>query len=138
MTHVPPPKRRYRWGNSHASWCPQRGMDIWLRIILEGARNGTLLKDFTGSTARYDQDIIGWSNVIVGVIYLLLAYAIEKLKNFQLEEAPRYKEFFNLVGRKRGRGGNSFLPNSLFFPPRPSGLALCRAKRGNQSGFCSK
>ena len=62
------------------------------------ANDGTLLKYFTGSTVNYDQDIVGWSNVIVGVIYLVFAYAIEKLKNIGLKEAQKYKEFFNLVG----------------------------------------
>jgi len=59
---------------------------------------GTLLKDFIGSSANFDKSIIDWSNVIVGMIYLVLAYVIEKLKNIGLEEAPKYKELFNLVG----------------------------------------
>jgi hypothetical protein len=60
--------------------------------------DGTLLKDLIKSTAGYNRDIIGWSSVIVGVIYLVFAYVIEKLKNIGLEEAPKYKEFFDLVG----------------------------------------
>lgn len=74
------------------------GAGIVFFSLLRLAIDGTLLKDFTGSTAVYDRDIIGWSNVIVGVIYLVFAYVIEKLKNIGLEEAPKYKEFFNLVG----------------------------------------
>jgi hypothetical protein len=74
------------------------GASIVFFSLLRLSIDGTLLKDFTGSTAIHDQDIIGWSNVIVGVIYLVFAYVVEKLKNLQLEEAPKYKEFFNLVG----------------------------------------
>lgn len=41
--------------------------------------------------------------------------------------------------RKRGRGGDSFRPNPLSFPPRPSvPFWFCRAKRDNHSGFCLK
>jgi len=74
------------------------GAGIVFFSLLRLAIDGTLLKDFTDSTAVHDQDIIGWSNVIVGVIFLVFAYVVEKLKNLQLEEAPKYKEFFNLVG----------------------------------------
>jgi uncharacterized membrane protein len=62
------------------------------------AIGGKLLEDFIGSTAKYDQNIVGWSNVIVGTIYLIIGWAVEKLKNFQLEVASKYKNLFNLVG----------------------------------------
>ncbi len=74
------------------------GAGIIFFSLLRLAIDGTLLKDFTRSTASYDRDIVGWSNVIVGVIYLVFAYVVEKLKKLQLEEAPKYKEFFNLFG----------------------------------------
>lgn len=60
--------------------------------------DGVLLKKLIGSVARYNIDVVAWSNLIIGVIYLAIAYAIEKLKNIKLEKALRYKEFFNLVG----------------------------------------
>lgn len=65
-----------------------------LRLSIDGA----LLRDLTQSPARHDYDIIGWSNVIAGGIYLLIGWSLKKLKNFQLEEASKYKEFFNLIG----------------------------------------
>lgn len=74
------------------------GAGIVFFSLLRLAIDGTLLKDFTGSTAYYDRDIIGWSNVIVGVIYLLIGWGIEKLKFLQLEVAPKFKELFNFVG----------------------------------------
>ncbi len=79
---------------------------FWLAI------GGTLLQDlqdFTGITVLRCPDIIGWSCVIVGVIYLVLAYALEKLKNLQLEEAPKFKGLFNLIAPFSVLGGIFFL-----------------------------
>ena len=58
---------------------------------------GTLLRDLTGST-EYNRSIIGWSKVSVGVIYLLLAWGIEKLRNLKIVQGLKYKELFNFVG----------------------------------------
>ncbi|HNY36085.1 MAG TPA: hypothetical protein PLD14_00535 [Candidatus Pacearchaeota archaeon] len=74
------------------------GAGIVFFSLFRLAINGTLLKDFTGNMTINDHNIIGWSNIVVGLIYLVFAYIVEKLKNIQLEEAPKYKEFFNLVG----------------------------------------
>ncbi|PKL36963.1 hypothetical protein CVV38_03710 [Candidatus Peregrinibacteria bacterium HGW-Peregrinibacteria-1] len=69
--------------------------------LLRLAIDGTLLEGFTDSKyEKYDDgvNIIGWSNVIVGVIYLTIGHVAEKMGNFQLHEARKYKGFFNLVG----------------------------------------
>jgi len=54
------------------------------------------------------------------------------------------------AAKKRGRGGNSFPPNPLSFPPRPSGKVFCSAAqsaaikirspdfRQKKFGFCPK
>jgi len=54
------------------------------------------------------------------------------------------------VAKNRGRGGNSFPPNPLSFPPRPSGKVFCSAAlraaikihspdfRQKKFGFCPK
>lgn len=64
------------------------------------AMDGSLLKTFTGDVGGYfiRQALVGWSTVIVGIIYLALAWFSEKLKNLKLDEAGRYKVFFDLVG----------------------------------------
>ena len=36
------------------------------------------------------------------------------------------------------RGGHSFPPHPLFFPPRPSSLVSAAPQAGHHSGFCSK
>jgi hypothetical protein len=74
------------------------GTGVVFFSLLKLASDGYLLKFLTGSADNYDQDIIGWSNFIVGAIYLLFAYIVGKLKNLHLEEASKYKGFFNLVG----------------------------------------
>ena len=74
------------------------GAGIVFFSLLRLASNGTLLNEFTGTMNLYNQDVIGWSYVIVGAMYLLFAYGIEKLESFQLKEAPKFKEFFNFVG----------------------------------------
>ncbi|MDP3975108.1 MAG: hypothetical protein Q8P88_02390 [Candidatus Jorgensenbacteria bacterium] len=55
------------------------------------AMNGSFLKTFIG-------DAVGWSTIVVGIIYLALAWLSEKLKNLKLDEAGKYKVFFDLVG----------------------------------------
>ena len=42
------------------------------------------------------------------------------------------------AAKKRGRGGNSFPPNPLSFPPRPSGLVSAAPQARHHSGFRSK
>jgi len=76
------------------------GAGIVFLSLPQLAIDGTLLKDldFTGSIVRYVQDIVSWSYVIAGVIFLLIGWGIEKLKNLQLEEALKYKKLFNLFG----------------------------------------
>ena len=59
---------------------------------------GTFLKGFFTGSAEYNQDIVGWSNVITGVVYLLIAWLVSKLKKFQMKEGAWYKEFFNPMG----------------------------------------
>jgi len=53
------------------------GAGIMFFSLFRLAVYGTLLKDFIGSTANFDKSIIDWSNVIAGMIYLVLAYVIE-------------------------------------------------------------
>lgn len=64
------------------------------------AIDGSLLKIFTGDAGVYSvrQSLVGWSTVVVGIIYLALARLSEKLKNLKLDEAGRYKVFFDFVG----------------------------------------
>ena len=59
--------------------------------------DGTLINSFTGSTG-FDQDVAGWSSIIVGVIYLCIAWILPKLKQFQIKVPIILKEFFNFVG----------------------------------------
>ncbi|MFC1629734.1 DUF2157 domain-containing protein [Patescibacteria group bacterium] len=67
--------------------------------LFQLAIGGDLLKTFIGGADSYlEQSLVGWSSVIVGIIYLALAYFFEKLKNLKLNEAGRYKAFFNFVG----------------------------------------
>ena len=70
---------------------------------------GTMLKDiFVTINKSHEKDIISWSNVLVGIICLLIAWLISKLKHFQLKEGIKYKTFFNFLG--------SFLiPMALFY-----------------------
>ncbi|MEK7649608.1 MAG: hypothetical protein AAB367_01425 [Patescibacteria group bacterium] len=65
--------------------------------LLRLGLDGTLLKDIT-ATRGFDQDIIGWSNIIVGVLYLALSALLSQLSKFGLQEGSRYKEFFDLAG----------------------------------------
>ncbi|EKE13714.1 MAG: hypothetical protein ACD_12C00855G0003 [uncultured bacterium] len=61
--------------------------------------DGTLLKEFFSSTGKEaTQNIIGWSNLIVGFIYFFLAWLIKSLKNRNLNQAADYQRFFRLVG----------------------------------------
>jgi hypothetical protein len=73
------------------------GAGVVFFSLLRLGIDGTLLKGFVGQTMGYNSDIIGWSNIVVGVAYLLVGYLLSSLKNFQLEEASKYKEFFNLT-----------------------------------------
>jgi len=66
--------------------------------LLRLASEGTLLRYFTGNTASLDEDTICWSNFIIGMIYLIFAYIIEKLKNIGFKEALKQRNFFNIVG----------------------------------------
>lgn len=64
------------------------------------AMDGSLLKTFTGDAGGYSvrQSLVGWSTVVVGITYLALAWLSEKLKNLKLDEAGKYKIFFDFVG----------------------------------------
>lgn len=73
------------------------GVGIVFFSLLRLGFDGTLLKNFTSDTVVYNQDIVGWSNVIIGIAYLLMAYVIGKLKDFQFEEASKLKDFFDIV-----------------------------------------
>jgi hypothetical protein len=59
-----------------------------------------IILGLTSDELNYDNytDKVGWSNLIVGTIYLLIAFIAEKLKNWNLETAPKYKNWFNFVG----------------------------------------
>lgn len=46
----------------------------------------------------YDKYLSGWSNFIVGVIYLVIAWLISTLQRFQVKEGVLYKNFFNIIG----------------------------------------
>jgi hypothetical protein len=65
-------------------------------LLLLGVK-GTMLQYFTEST--WDkQDIVGWSTVIIGLIYLLIAWLITDLKKIKIKEGVIYKDFFYIVG----------------------------------------
>ena len=71
---------------------------VFFSLFRLGA-DGTLLNGYPApSYEKGYQNIVGWSNLIVGTIFLLLGWGIEKLRNFHLEIGPRYKGFFNFVG----------------------------------------
>lgn len=93
-----PPVKNVQWIQKYCSLPYLVGIGFIFFLFLCLAIEGTLLKTFFQSTSEDEQSIIGWSNVIVGVIYLLIAWLISKLKHFQLTEAIKYKTFFNLVG----------------------------------------
>jgi len=60
--------------------------------------DGTLLKGIVGPIEVARDIIVGWSNVVIGTIFLTSGWGIAKVKKFQLEEGAHYKEFFDLVG----------------------------------------
>ena len=74
------------------------GTGILFFSLLRLTVDGTLLKDLAGNSEHGNRNIVGWSNVTAGVIYLLIARITSILKNFQLEGAVKFKEFFDLVG----------------------------------------
>ena len=76
---------------------------------------GTLIEELTWGSTKLDQsredslgimsgrkepihEITCWSNFIIGVIYLLIARFIAKLKDFKVERGIKYKTFFNFMG----------------------------------------
>ncbi len=66
--------------------------------LLRLGMNGDLLKAFQPNTSMANlQDITGWSIFFVGIIYLLVAYVLGKIKIYQLKEGSRFKDLFDLV-----------------------------------------
>lgn len=76
--------------------------------LLRLGLDGTLLRDFM-EVKRFDQDIVGWSNVIIGVVYLMISVLLAQLKKIGLQEGPRYKELFDLAGSGLVLGAIFFL-----------------------------
>lgn len=92
-----PSIRGLQWIQKYCSLPYLVGTGFIFSAFLYLALNGTLLKTFWPSTAN-EQNIMGWSAILVGVIYLLIAWLISRLKHLQLEEGTKYKFFFNFVG----------------------------------------
>jgi len=76
----------------------------FLRLGLEG----DLLKDFTGSFGS-NHDITGWSNVIIGIVYLAIAWFMPMLKKIRIEKGMIFKDFFNIAGTFFVLGGIFYL-----------------------------
>lgn len=74
------------------------GVAIIFLSFLRLGLTGSLLEDLIGTTTTNNQNIVGWSSIIVGLLYLVFAYIIEKLRNIGIEDALKYKNFFNFVG----------------------------------------
>ena len=60
--------------------------------------DGGALGALVGAADWYSESMVGWSALIIGVVYLGLGWGIGKLKGVQLIEAPKYGEFFNAIG----------------------------------------
>ncbi len=77
--------------------CYLIGAGLLFFSLLRLGIDGTLLKAFsTGNKTSHD--LVGWSSVIVGFIYMLIAWVMGNLKKYQLKSAMAFKEFFTLMG----------------------------------------
>ena len=93
---------------------------IFLSLLRLGL-DGTLLKTFSNNELKTTREIIGWSNFIIGIIYLLIAYILEKIKSFKIQNAVKFNFFFNIFGPLwiltsllyLGLGGNKIFYESL-------------------------
>ena len=93
-----PPTKGLQWIQKYCSLPYLVGIGFIFFSFFCLAIEGTLLKTFFQLASQHKQDIIGWSNVIAGAIYLLIAWLISQLKYSQLEEGTKYRIFFDLMG----------------------------------------
>lgn len=71
--------------------------------------SGIWLEDIMGEDFGYDQHIIGWSNVMLGVIYLGIGWFLHELKHFGLEAGSKASVLFMWIGPLWVLGGLHFL-----------------------------
>jgi len=97
------------------------GLSVIFVSLLRLGFDGLFFKDLFGSANFSTKDLVGWSNLTVGIVYLLLAWGISKSEAFGLKHIETYKDFFNIVGPLwtlgaifyLGLGGEKFLYESL-------------------------
>src|SRR3989338_6045794 len=74
------------------------GAGVVFFALLRAGFYGTVLIGAMGIVSVESEKVIGWSNVILGVLYLFLAVSMGELKKLRFHEAARYAEFFEGVG----------------------------------------
>lgn len=74
------------------------GILIIFFSLLRLGTTGFLLRGFIGLTSISNHVLVGWSIIIVGLLYLVIVNIIDELKNIGLENVLKFKNFFNFVG----------------------------------------
>ncbi|MBT4349332.1 DUF2157 domain-containing protein [bacterium] len=67
-------------------------------FLLRLGLDGTLLKTFSTNELQASREIIGWSNFIIGMVYLLIAYILEKIRHVEITTATKFAFLFNIFG----------------------------------------
>ena len=86
---------------NHLQFClaPYRvGAIIVFLALFRLTAEGSLLIGFVGTGFGHTSNLYGWTNLITGFIFLLIANVLGVLPKYQLNEAGQFKGFYNLVG----------------------------------------
>lgn len=73
------------------------GAGVVFILFMRLGMGGDLIRTFIGQGTGHGMEIVGWSNVIVGIVYLLIGFGLGRLDVQRFKNASGYKEFFNLV-----------------------------------------